>query len=206
VTIDPQLQQDLARLAGADLRIGHRLIQPGDEQTLYPEEAVALAARSLTARRASGAARLVARELMTQLGVKPGPIRGTPAGAPDWPRGLTGSLAHDDAVAVAVIGRSSKFAGLGIDVEAATPLPSEMLDLVTTPREQALLAADPFRGRLHFAAKEAVYKAVQPLDGLFLEFHDIEVDLAARIATVRNGRTLALMPCVTSRLVVVAVA
>jgi 4'-phosphopantetheinyl transferase EntD len=206
VTVDAQLQQDLAALAGADLCIGHRVIQPDDAQALYPEEAVSMAARTLEARRASGAARLVARELMTRLGVKPGPIRGTPAGAPDWPRGLTGSFAHDETIAVAVVGRSRKYAGLGIDVEAATPLPSDMLDLVTTPRERTRLGEDPFRGRLHFAAKEAVYKAVQPLDGLFLEFHDIEVNLAARIATVRNGRTLALMPCISSRLVVVALA
>ena len=30
------------------------------------------------------------------------------------------------------------------------------------------IAGDPLRGKLLFAAKEAVYKAVYPLDGVFL--------------------------------------
>jgi 4'-phosphopantetheinyl transferase EntD len=45
-------------------------------------------------------------------------------------------------------------------VEPAEPLPSELLHLVSTPNERMYLAADPFRGRLLFVAKEAVYKAV----------------------------------------------
>ena len=206
MSVDARLQQDLSRLARPDLRIGHRLIQPGDEDALYPEEAVSMAARSREARRASGAGRLVARALMPELGFKPTPIRGTPAGAPDWPRGLTGSFAHDETIAVCAVASARKFRSVGIDVEPAAPLPSEMVDLVMTPRERDRMTEGPLHTRLHFAAKEAVYKAVQPLDGLFLEFHDIEVDLAARVARIRNGRTLALLLCVSSHLVVVALA
>ncbi len=202
MTVDARLQQDLARLATPDLRIGHRLITPGDEDALLPEEAVSMAARSREARRASGAGRLVARALMAELGFKPSPIRGTPAGAPDWPRGLTGSFAHDDTVAICAVGSARKFRSLGIDVEPATPLPSEMLDLVTTPREREQL--DPFAGRIHFAAKEAVYKAVYPLSGRFLEFHDIEIDLAALTAKVRDGSVLTLRIVTSSHLVALA--
>jgi 4'-phosphopantetheinyl transferase EntD len=160
--------------------------------------------RTIAARRASGAARLVARELMAELGVKPGPIRGTPAGAPDWPAALTGSLAHDDTIAVAVLARRRKFARLGIDVEPAIPLPADMHALVLTPQEQQRMTADPLQARLHFAAKEAVYKAFYPASGRFLEFHDIEVDMTARSAAVRGGGTLALQFVVSSRLVVLA--
>ncbi len=49
-----------------------------------------------------------------------------------------------------------------------------------------------------------MYKAVYPLDRVFLEFRDIEVDLANRKATTRTGRAVALRTCVSSHVVVVA--
>ena len=81
---------------------------------------------------------------------------------------------------------------LGIDVEPAEYLPSELLDLVATPQERLKLGDDPYRGRLLFVAKEAVYKAVYPLDQTFLEHHDVEINLAERKAVVRNGRVVEL--------------
>jgi 4'-phosphopantetheinyl transferase EntD len=206
VSVDPQLARDLASLAGPDLRIGHRVIQPGDEDALLFEEAVSMVGRTVEARRASGAARLVARELMAGLGVKPAPIRRTPAGAPDWPARLTGSLAHDDTVAVAAVAPRRKVARLGIDVEPAIPLPVDMHALVLTPQEQQRLGVNSLEARLHFAAKEAVYKAFYPATGRFLEFQDIEVDVPAGVATVRGGGTLALRFVVSSRLVALALA
>ena len=84
------------------------------------------------------------------------------------------------------------------------PLPPEMLKLIATPQELRGICDNPLQGKLLFAAKEAVYKAVYPLDRVFLEFRDIEVDLVGRTATTRNGRALALRICVSSHVVVVA--
>jgi 4'-phosphopantetheinyl transferase EntD len=81
---------------------------------------------------------------------------------------------------------------LGIDVEPAECLAPELLDLVATPRERLDLGDDAYRGRLLFVAKEAVYKAVHPLDQTVLEHHDVEIDLANRKAVVRNGRVVEL--------------
>lgn len=38
-----------------------------------------------------------------------------------------------------------------------------------------------------FVIKEAVYKATFPIDGKFLEFHDVDVDLVNASATTRYG-------------------
>jgi 4'-phosphopantetheinyl transferase EntD len=57
---------------------------------------------------------------------------------------------------------------------------------------------------LLFAAKEAVYKAVYPLDQTFLDHHDVEVSLARGQAVVRNGRIVKLQFCVSDHLVAVA--
>ena len=130
--------------------------------------------------------------------------RRAPAARRSGPPGVVGSLAHDDEIAVAAVGLRRDFASIGIDVEPAGALPADMLALVVTPRERRMIDDDPVKARLLFAAKEAVYKAIYPLDGVFLEFGDIEVDLAAAIATTRMGRSLTLRSCVSSHIVAVA--
>ena len=90
---------------------------------------------------------------------------------------------------------SASMAGASPDVMAAT---------VATPLERLKIADDPYRGRLLFAAKEAVYKAVYPLDRMFLEHHDVEVNLADRKAVVRNGRAVELRFGISSHILVLA--
>jgi len=107
-------------------------------------------------------------------------------------------------VAVAAVGRSRDAGAIGIDIEPAEPLPAELLDMVATPIERLKIADDPYRGRLLFVAKEAVYKAVYPLDQTFLEHHDVEVDLAERKAVVRNGRAVELRFSISTHLVALA--
>jgi 4'-phosphopantetheinyl transferase EntD len=203
---DPLLQAAIAALAPPGVLIGHRLIAMGDEAALLPPERRAFAASIVKVQRASGAARLVARDLLARLGHPGVALPKSPSGAPRWPDGVVGSLAHDDRMAIAAIAKRQDMAALGIDIEPAEPLPADLLDLVTTPRERAALQHDPFRGRLHFVVKEAVYKAVHPLDGAFLEHHDVELDFAQRTATARGGRTIDFRYCVSSHLVALAYA
>src|SRR5262245_52953188 len=203
-TIDASLQSAIVDLAVPGVMIGHRLIQPGDERGLMPQEAAVFAASVEKVRRASGAARIVARELLAQLGHPGWALLKGQAGAPIWPAGIVGSLAHDDRIAVAAVAGRSDVASLGIDVEPAEVLPPDVLELVATPRERMAIADDPYRGRLLFVAKEAVYKAVYPLDHTFLEHHDVEVSIAARKATLRNGRIVELRLCISAHLVVLA--
>jgi 4'-phosphopantetheinyl transferase EntD len=205
-TVEPSLQRALDSLSSSGILIGHRLISPGDEFSLLDEEAHSIASRSGAVRRSSGAARIVGRQLLAQLGYPNCAVPKGPSGAPLWPAGVTGSFAHDDRVAVAVIGKCRDVAALGIDVESTELLPPELLELVATPQEQQKISDDPYRGRLLFAAKEAVYKAIYPLDQEFLDFHDVQVDLAGCNAVVHNGRVIELRFCISSYLVVVALA
>jgi 4'-phosphopantetheinyl transferase EntD len=204
--VDPSLQREINALASPGLLIGHRLISPGDEDALLDEEAGSIASTVVGARRASGAARIVARELLAQLGHPRAPVPKSASGEPIWPAGIAGSLAHDDEVAVAAVGPRRDVGSVGIDVEPAVLLPPDMLELIATPQELHKIADDPLRGKLLFAAKEAVYKAVYPLERVFLEFRDIEVDLAGRKAVTRTGRVVALRYCLSPRVVVLALA
>jgi 4'-phosphopantetheinyl transferase EntD len=204
LTHDQELGQSLRTLAPPGIIIDHRLISVGDEHALLPEEVSAFERSAVRVRRASGAARIVARGLLHRLGHEMTALPKSPGGAPIWPKGIRGSLAHDTRVAVAAVGTSENLEGIGIDVEPAESLSADLLHLVTTPRERARIESDPYRGRLFFVAKEAVYKAVYPLDNAFLDHHDVEVDIANQQATVRNGRVVKVRFCISTHLVALA--
>ncbi len=194
-----------AVLAPLGVLFGARRIRPGDE-TAFADPGLSRRA-SLARRRASGAARIVARDLLTQLGADAGaPLPRSPSGAPEWPAGVIGSLAHDEDFAVAAVARGGVLAGLGVDIEPAEPLPSDLVDLVLSAAEQREAKGDAVRQRLVFVAKEAVYKAIHPLDGTPLEYADIEVVLEEGRATLKDGRRLQLMTFAGQRIVAVALA
>jgi 4'-phosphopantetheinyl transferase EntD len=200
----PAFQLSIDDLAAPRIVVGHRLISDGDECALLPEETDAFASSVLKRRRASGAARIAARELLAQLGCPyMTALPKSASGAPIWPKGIVGSLAHDSRFAIAALGRRHDVAALGIDIEPAESLPFE-LDLIATPRERLKIGSYRYIGRLLFTAKEAVYKAVHPLDNIFLEHRDVEVDFDTRKATVLGGRVLDLRFCISTSLVTIA--
>ena len=205
MTADSVLRNSIQTLAIPGVLVGHRLIVQGDELALGHEEIGAFKASVEKVRRQSGAARIVARQLMAQMGQPPHAILKGPSGAPIWPDGLVGSLAHTAQIAVAALARRADFSSIGIDIEPAEPLEPDLLNLVATASEQKAVANNPLGARLLFTIKEAVYKAVNPLDGVFLEHHDVEVNLEAGTAAVRSGRLVRFRHVSASHIVVLAV-
>lgn len=203
-SVDPTLEQALRAMVIQGLLIDHRLIGRDDAFTLLADERASMSARVLERQRASGAARIVARKLLQRLGCGSCALPIGPTGAPVWPEGISGSLAHDERVAIAVAGKRGEVGSVGIDIEPAVMLAPDVLDLIATPRERQMIAHDPYGGGLLFTAKEAVYKAVHPLDLTFLDYHDIEVDLAGRTARISNGRVVELHFCLSTHLVALA--
>jgi 4'-phosphopantetheinyl transferase EntD len=204
ILIDQSLRLALDTFAPAGIIVDHRLIAAGDEHAILPEEAGEFEHSVIQVRRASGAARIVARALLERLGHAERALPKAVSGAPIWPRGIVGSLAHDSRIAIAAVGASEKVSALGIDVEPAEMLSTDLLQLIATPREREKMEYDPYQGRLLFAAKEAVYKAVHPLDHNFLDYHDVEVDFASQKATVHGGRIVNLRFCISTHLVTMA--
>ena len=83
-------------------------------------------------------------------------------------------------------------------------MPSELINVIATPSEQASLDTYLYGGRLLFVVKEAVYKAVASLDRIFLDHQDIEIDFAKGRAVVRNGRTVGVRFLISNRLLALA--
>jgi 4'-phosphopantetheinyl transferase EntD len=194
----------LASLAPAGIHLGCRTIRADDENLLLAEEVQAVTTRDPRARRASGAARHLARNLLARLGHWNTPIGRERAGQPVWPAGISGSIAHDNEVAVVAVASCAADVSLGLDVEPAEPLPDDILALVATGRDEIGTAHRQLAGRILFAAKEAAYKAAYPLDRVVLNHDDITVNLTSSLAWTRTGREVKLYCCQTPRIVVLA--
>jgi phosphopantetheine--protein transferase-like protein len=148
---------------------------------LHPDEATH--ARGVPpARRASWVGgRLALRAALSALGAQAvGPILATARGAPVLPSGFVGSISHkrDLAVALAAPAEGASSATLGIDVETPRRFRHDISRHVLTPDERAALstlegAARDLEILRRFAAKEAVYKALDPWVRRFVSFQEV---------------------------------
>jgi enterobactin synthetase component D len=162
-------------------------------ERLVPDEQ-AFARGLPAARRATWAGgRVALRAALAAVGAGEGtPILTTPRGAPVLPPGFVGSISHKRTLAVALAARADARAPttLGIDVELDRAPLVDISRRVLVDAERARLAAiasPETRDRelmLAFAAKEAIYKALDPWLGRYIAFGEVELERAAD-ATLR---------------------
>lgn len=184
---------------------GARAITPGDEFRLTQAERSQMSTSVDRVLRASAAARILARQLFRAAAAPaPADICKGKSGAPIWPDGFAGSISHDDDFAIAAISRTRDFRSIGIDVEPCTPLPRELSEIVAKPSE--ISQADKLRmpHKLLFCIKEAVYKAVNPIYDVFLDYHDIEFCFDDSSATVFGSNRIKIATKIYPRLLALA--
>lgn len=148
---------------------------------LWPAEASAMARAVPARQREFAAGRRAARAALAGIGMAPAAIPMGPDRAPVWPKGATGTLSHGAGTCLALAGRIVDWAGLGLDLEPAEPLPGNILHLICTPAERDTVTRDQtaLLARQIFCAKEAAYKAQYTQSRTMLEFHDLEVTFEA---------------------------
>lgn len=117
------------------------------------------------------AARHAARELLRAARYPPAAIARRENGAPVFPPGLCGSLAHSAQACAAALSASAR--AVGVDLEPDVPLPADARDYALIPAERSGDAL------ARFCAKECVHKALNPLSGAWLEFDEVEIALCA---------------------------
>jgi 4'-phosphopantetheinyl transferase EntD len=156
---------------------------PDGDLGLYPGEEVAVSGAVPQRRHEFIVARSCARQALRRLGAPAGAIPKGPAGEPQWPPGVVGSITHCAGYAAAAVAWRGRMLGLGVDAEPNEPLPDGVLRLTASAGEIAqlhsLAAADPRVQweRLQFCAKEALYKAWYPVQQRWLGFEDVDVQL-----------------------------
>ncbi len=172
---------------------------------LFPDEAAYLADAGPRRRAEFITSRACARTALDRLGVAAAPLVPGSERRPTWPAGVVGSLTHCAGYRAAACASTTTTAALGIDAEPHRPLPNGVSEIVACDTEPALVARlageqpDIHWGTVLFSAKEAVYKALNPLTGRWLEFSDLRLHLdpaGSFIAHVRDGG------CVTGRFAV----
>jgi 4'-phosphopantetheinyl transferase EntD len=148
------------------------------ESTLHDVERTAVS-RAVDKRvREFAAGRYAARCALGDLGLEPAPIPRAEDRRPLWPDGVVGSITHADRIAVAGIGQSRRWRGLGLDLEACGRITPELHGKLFTDRESARYRQQTADWpTLLFSAKEAAYKAVNPVVGRFIGFQEVEVDV-----------------------------
>lgn len=158
---------------------------------LLSEERIGLERMGDVRRAEYSSGRRVARRALSLLGVRDRAVtaRGR---VPVWPCGIVGSITHSRTLASAMVGRGNDVAGIGVDLELEGRVTDQIAERVLLPRERVVEGGWP---TMLFAAKEAVYKAVNPLVGEYLAFADVEISASTdgtyRAAMTRPGESKA---------------
>lgn len=163
----------------------------GDYRTsLFPQEAKAIARAVLERQHEFSTGRASARAAMHRLGLTSRCIPVGPDREPVWPPGYIGSITHNEGLCATVFRKRNHIVGIGIDLASADPLQVELRRFICTTRERqgasavsASMAEDPHK--MIFAAKEAVYKALFPTVGRFIDFHEVEIQWDGSFKTCR---------------------
>jgi 4'-phosphopantetheinyl transferase EntD len=133
-------------------------------------------------RRAQFAAgRRAARKALSSFGLGLSSVVATARGVPVFPPRYCGSITHKGRHAVAVAGAIAHVASVGIDLEFdVEPEESVLLGRVCTESEarvsdQLVAVGLESPATLFLCAKEALFKALNPLDGVARDFQEVEV-------------------------------
>ncbi len=123
-------------------------------------------------------------------------------GAPQWPAGVTGSITHSVRCAVAVVALREQYRSVGIDcepiIDAATAasvaerIVPEQRDIVWLGDQRSMPSFEETL-TIGFAAKESIYKCLNPVVQEFFGFEAVQlrsIDLARGTAHFTAERSL----------------
>ncbi len=185
---DTRLSAHLRKLVPSGVVAAAGAIRSDDDKKLSESEADDFRRCVPKVRRASGAARRLARGLLVCQGQHAADIRRGESGEPIWPSGVIGSLTHDDRIAAAAVGIDCRWIGLGIDVEPNESLSDDLAELITTAEELRKARSAGATLRQIFSIKEAVFKATYPTDRVMMNFNDVSVCFRSWSARTSHGR------------------
>lgn len=163
-------------------------------EDLLPPERPLIATAVASRQHEFATGRVLARELLAELGHPNFPLLRDEDRVPCWPKGIVGSISHTGSICVAAVGLESQYSGLGLDIEPDEPVESDIGRVVCRDGEHDWVAEATGdergrRTRIIFSVKEAVYKAFYPRTREFWSFQDVTVSI-----DLEEGRYRAQLP------------
>jgi 4'-phosphopantetheinyl transferase EntD len=165
-------------------------------ETLLPEERAYAHGLEASRRVTWVGGRVALRAALAELGLTAAPLLTTPRGAPVLPAGVAASVAHKRSIAVALAAPAPDDVTLGVDVEIERAPRFDISARVLSEAERRGLGLDALPPAARalvvlaaFAAKEAIYKALDPWLRRYVSFLEVELAVGARTArfTPRAG-------------------
>jgi len=126
------------------------------------------------------AGRVLARELLARIGVDAQTIASGPKREPLWPKGIVGSISHNELYCAVVVAQNSVVTSVGIDIETTGRIDRHLwANLFTEEETEHLLqlesAAQSRQATVLFSIKEAFYKYQFPITRGWVGFRDVSV-------------------------------
>jgi len=190
----------------AELEDGDTLASP------LPEESAWLGETSAARRRQFQRGRACARLLLAGFGIEDHPVLTGAGGAPDWPHGIVGSIAHGHGRSMAAAALQEAYAGIGLALAAIDPAASTGVERVISDEERELFASlEPASGAPAARAIDCIHRSVHkcfyPLIGRKLDRMEAWISRAANPGTFTarlrpaGGGEVSGLPALTGRLV-----
>ncbi|MCY3860131.1 MAG: 4'-phosphopantetheinyl transferase superfamily protein [Gammaproteobacteria bacterium] len=186
----PAIHTDPAEVPGMYMVLGRVSDHTKD---LAPEELDLVRDSTPSRRNAFATGRRLAKAALTHLGISLGPILRDER-RPLWPEFVVGSISHTENLAVSAVASSMRYRGIGVDVEVISAVDERVANRVLDEGEREWIESlqlPEWRTAL-FSAKEAVYKATNPITGEFLGFRDVtlKIDESALSFTAQAQKDL----------------
>lgn len=145
---------------------------------LYPVESALVARAVLSRKREFSTGRLLARKALRTFGLPARALERGAQGEALWPAPLVGSISHTKEWCVVAVADSSSVAGIGIDIETDRFRSEDAKRLILHASEvqafERIQADVRIRELLRiFSAKEAIYKAIYPSMGRYVDFKEV---------------------------------
>ena len=95
--------------------------------------------------------------------------------SPDWPKGLVGSISHNDDMAIALVSKRAKAVGIDCEKIISSPLFEKIKDRIISETEEKVIAVADHGATLAFSCKEALFKALYPRCDRYFDFLDAQL-------------------------------
>lgn len=98
-------------------------------------------------------------------------------GSPQWPKGFTGSITHSRGIVLAIVGKTSDFDSVGVDIEkiVLTERAAKLISRIATEYRTFNNISQSVLFSIIFSGKEALFKALYPLTRNRFYFKDAEI-------------------------------